>query len=212
MEAFQLLSRGGARFDKQRFKSDVQLFNVRICINEPLQPHILLQKAPAKEKGVMISSDAQLPPELDFFKYAKAPTEKRKAGGKDDLEASTKEGKSERKRRKIEDGSKDDKSAEEEVPVMQKHRVTCKGSDVPKPITSFEDLHERYQVPPRLLSNLSENNYKCPTGIQAHGIPILLEVSLPIVSSRGLQGVDDFCSVATLPPFRRLVQVKLWHI
>ena len=28
MEAFQLLSRGGARFDKQRFKSDVQLFAV----------------------------------------------------------------------------------------------------------------------------------------------------------------------------------------
>jgi ATP-dependent RNA helicase DDX52/ROK1 len=28
MEAFQLLSRGGARFDKQRFKSDVQLFTV----------------------------------------------------------------------------------------------------------------------------------------------------------------------------------------
>lgn len=29
MEAFQLLSRGGARFDKHRFKSDVQLFTVR---------------------------------------------------------------------------------------------------------------------------------------------------------------------------------------
>lgn len=28
MEAFQLLSRGGTRFDKQRFKSDVQLFTV----------------------------------------------------------------------------------------------------------------------------------------------------------------------------------------
>jgi len=28
MEAFQLLSRGGACFDKQRFKSDVQLFTV----------------------------------------------------------------------------------------------------------------------------------------------------------------------------------------
>lgn len=28
MEAFQLLSRGGARFNKHRFKSDVQLFTV----------------------------------------------------------------------------------------------------------------------------------------------------------------------------------------
>lgn len=29
MEAFQILSRGGARFDKNRFKNDVKLFNVR---------------------------------------------------------------------------------------------------------------------------------------------------------------------------------------
>jgi ATP-dependent RNA helicase DDX52/ROK1 len=69
---------------------------------------------------------------------------------------------------------------------MQKHRVTSKGSDVPTPITSFEDLHERYQVPQRLLSNLSENSYKHPTGIQAHGIPILLEVSPPGFPSCGM--------------------------
>jgi len=31
MEAFQVLSRGGVRFDKQRFKSDVQLFNNKVC-------------------------------------------------------------------------------------------------------------------------------------------------------------------------------------
>ena len=28
MEAFHLLSRGGAKFDKQKFKGDVELFNV----------------------------------------------------------------------------------------------------------------------------------------------------------------------------------------
>lgn len=167
MEAFQLLSRGGARFDKQRFKADVQIFN----------------KAPAKDvkgKGALISHDAQLPAELDFFKYAKASAGKRKAGGKEsDVHAEDKQGKVERKRRKIEDESMhsdgDHIGAEEEAPTMQKHRVTAKGSDVPEPIVSFEDLRERYQVSPRLLSNLSENSYKHPTGIQAHGIPILLE-------------------------------------
>ncbi len=30
MEAFHLLSRGGVNFDKQRFKSDVKLFSVRL--------------------------------------------------------------------------------------------------------------------------------------------------------------------------------------
>lgn len=216
MEAFQLLSRGGACFDKQRFKSDVQLFNVRICIYQPLQPHVPLQKAPSREaqvKGVVISPDAQLPPELDFFKYAKASTSGKRKDKESDLQASSKEGKLERKRRKIEDESKDHhNSAEEEAPAIQKHRVTSKGSDIPKPITSFEDLRERYHVSPRLLSNLSENSYKHPTGIQAHGIPILLEVSPPDVSSRGPQDVDGFCSVVTLLPSRRLVQVKHWPI
>lgn len=31
MEAFHVLSRGGVRFDKQRFKSDVQLFSNKVC-------------------------------------------------------------------------------------------------------------------------------------------------------------------------------------
>src|SRR6267154_1558020 len=175
MDAFQLLSRGGARFDKQRFKSDVQVFNVNdyASINS-FNIHVLLQKASSKDakgKGVQTSHDAQLPPELDFFKYAKSSTGKRKAGDKEsDAHAESKQGKVERKRRKIEDESKDSDddhdSAEEEVPTMQKHRVTAKGSDVPNPISSFEDLREQYHVPPRLLSNLSENNYKNPTGIQ----------------------------------------------
>ncbi|KAG2345265.1 P-loop containing nucleoside triphosphate hydrolase protein [Suillus weaverae] len=167
MEAFQLLSRGGARFDKQRFKSDIEIFN----------------KAPAKDvkgKEVLISHDGQLPPELDFFKYAKASAGKRKAGDNEsDVHAEGRLEKVEHKRRKIEDESTDSDDnhigTEEEAPTMQKHRVTAKGSDVPKPIASFEDLCERYHVPPRLLSNLSDNSYKHPTGIQAHGIPILLE-------------------------------------
>lgn len=56
-------------------------------------------------------------------------------------------------------------------------RVTAKGSDVPPPIEVFDNLLDRYKMPHRLLSNLRDNHYKYPTGVQAHGIPILLEVS-----------------------------------
>lgn len=35
MEAFQLLSRGGAKFDKKRFQKDVQLFKVSSLIISP---------------------------------------------------------------------------------------------------------------------------------------------------------------------------------
>jgi ATP-dependent RNA helicase DDX52/ROK1 len=218
MEAFQLLSRGGARFDKQRFKSDVEIFNVRKCVHKLFSWLMFFQKAPAKDvkgKGVLISHDTQLPPELDFFKYAKASAGKRKAGDKEsDVHAEGKPEKAERKRRKIEDESTDsddnDIGTEEDTPTMQKHRVTAKGSDVPKPFASFEDLHERYHVPPRLLSNLYEHNYKHPTGIQAHGIPILLEVNLPDVLSYSSKDADDSCcSTVTSLPSRQLVLVKL---
>jgi ATP-dependent RNA helicase DDX52/ROK1 len=56
-------------------------------------------------------------------------------------------------------------------------RVTAKGSNVPQPIEVFDDLLDRYKIAHRLLSNLRENHFKYPTGVQAHGIPILLEVS-----------------------------------
>lgn len=56
-------------------------------------------------------------------------------------------------------------------------RVTAKGSDVPPPIQVFDDLLDRYEIPHHLLSNLWDNHFKHPTGVQAHGIPILLEVS-----------------------------------
>lgn len=71
------------------------------------------------------------------------------------------------------DGFEDDAS-------RSKVRVTAKGSDVPPPIEVFNDLLDRYKIAERLLSNLRDNHYKYPTGVQAHGIPILLEVGLSL--------------------------------
>lgn len=36
MEAFHLLSRGGVKFDKQKYRDDVKLFNVSVFISIPL--------------------------------------------------------------------------------------------------------------------------------------------------------------------------------
>lgn len=58
---------------------------------------------------------------------------------------------------------------------MPRHRVTTKGSNVADHIESFQQLEERYKVPSYILSNLRESGYKRPTGIQSHGIPILME-------------------------------------
>ncbi|KII94424.1 hypothetical protein PLICRDRAFT_36695 [Plicaturopsis crispa FD-325 SS-3] len=161
MEAFQLLSRGGAKFDKQRFKTDVQLFNKS-------KPSTKLGKS------TMDGKDGVLPVELDFFKYAKGSSSKRKvtsAEGREESDAE--ESDREAKKRRIEEDEEEWRAADD--PPMPKHRVTSKGRNVPEHADSFEALRERYKISSQLLSNLQKNGYARPTGIQAHGCPIMLE-------------------------------------
>ncbi|KAF8744457.1 P-loop containing nucleoside triphosphate hydrolase protein, partial [Rhizoctonia solani] len=161
MEAFRLLSRGGAKFDKGRFRNDVKLFNAIQATNGE------------SSKGVRSTTQelapGQLPPELDFFKYAKAAP-----NGSASAPTSMKPPKPEEsesspgKKRK----RSDEDHTEESLP---KHRVTSSGDGVPSPISEFEDLSSRYKIPQRLLQNIESCGYDSPTGIQAHGIPVLLE-------------------------------------
>ncbi|KAH0838601.1 P-loop containing nucleoside triphosphate hydrolase protein [Lanmaoa asiatica] len=108
---------------------------------------------------------------------------KRKAGKTDPSGSSaTLRPDTQHKRRKIDremeslDGDMDDIDDGPEGDASRvRVRVTAKGSDVPSPIKAFDDLLDRYKMAHRLLSNLQDNHYKYPTGVQAHGIPILLE-------------------------------------
>lgn len=140
---------------------------------------------PEKSANAPITQDSQLPPELDFFKYAQGGTGKRKAGTTDPSSSSAPlRPDVQHKRRKVDhetesiDGDEDDEDdgLEDDAP-RAKVRVTAKGSNVPSPIEAFDELVDRHKIPSRLLSNLRDNHYKYPTGVQAHGIPILLEVS-----------------------------------
>ncbi|KDQ11156.1 hypothetical protein BOTBODRAFT_35695 [Botryobasidium botryosum FD-172 SS1] len=180
-ELFHLLSRGGAKFDKKRFKNEVELFN----------PKQAKSTSDSKKKP---QKSGELPPELDFFKYAQGGND---AGGK-------KAGKGKGKKRAIEedeldeDGEEEDgnesqvdsqhetgrkRKREEEDSALPKaiakvplsHRVTTTGSNVPESISSFSDLSSRYSIAPQLLRNVEQNGYAIPTGIQAYGIPTLLE-------------------------------------
>ncbi|KAH9836593.1 P-loop containing nucleoside triphosphate hydrolase protein [Rhodofomes roseus] len=162
MEAFQLLSRGGAKFDKKRFKEDVQLFD---------------KTKQDKGKAVARPADGDLPAELDFFKYAQGGSSKRslKADGEEGGNANG-EPSDRRKKRKLNDGDAEEaEQSDEDDPPMPRHRVTAKGSNVPDHIESFQQMQERYQTPPYLLANLTQSGYKRPTGVQSHGIPILME-------------------------------------
>ncbi|KAF9040371.1 P-loop containing nucleoside triphosphate hydrolase protein [Hymenopellis radicata] len=156
MEAFQLLARGGAHFDKKRFKTDVERFSKT--------SHAVKSE----------SEGAGMPNELDFFKYAEGGNPKRK---NESLATQ-----STYKKRKIDDESDSGSPEEtiefsgqsEQVPT-QRHRVTCKGNNVPEPADTFKVLADRYHLSSLLLANLSKHGYSYPTGIQSQGVPILLE-------------------------------------
>lgn len=115
-----------------------------------------------------------MPAALDFFKYAQGGPSKRKVEGFAEKSS---------KRRKVDAHESDDESdldvAEdpEELPPMFRHRVKTTGDDVPEHLAAFDDMQTRYNVPPRILSNLTSNGFITPTGIQAYGIPILLAAS-----------------------------------
>lgn len=121
------------------------------------------------------STAGELPGELDFFKYAQGGTTsgKRKADSKHVTSTA--------KKKKLNHEDSDAESEPEEhepTTSMPRQRVTAKGNNVPDPVETFEALRERYNLSSRLLSNLAQSGYKQPTGIQSHGIPILLEVRL----------------------------------
>lgn len=148
MEAFHLLSRGGVKFDKGRFQNEVHLFN---------------KSSKSKGKAPALP-DSELPSELDFFKYAQGNSSKRK---------NTQSDRNDEKRAKMDDASEPEDNDCKAGPSRQ--RVTAKGSEVPDPTASFESLKDRYHFGSQILTNLSQYGYKEPTGIQSHGIPILME-------------------------------------
>lgn len=121
----------------------------------------------------MKTIDGSLPVELDFFKYTQGGGKKRKADAAE-------ENSRDEKKLKVLDTSEDEEEesgAEGEKPAVLKHRVKTKGSNVPTHLDSFGTLRTRYNVSAQIYSNLEKYGYNEPTGIQAYGMPILLEVS-----------------------------------
>ncbi|KAJ3546542.1 hypothetical protein NMY22_g2007 [Coprinellus aureogranulatus] len=172
MEAFQLLSRGGVRFEKTRFRPDVELFQHR----NSQQKHG--ESSARKDHPRAQAANPQLlPAVLDFFKYAE--------GGQGKRKTSLSDRKSDAKRMKTETWEEDDSDEEgregggnpktgSDVP-QQQHKISVKGVNPPREAATFEEMKERYSIPAHLYANLQKNGYHHPTGIQSIGVPTLLE-------------------------------------
>jgi hypothetical protein len=87
-----------------------------------------------------------------------------------------------------------------------RHRVTAKGKDIPKPIEGFNDLKEQYTIPPQVMSNLLQYGFSSPTGIQAHGIPVFLEVVTRLLSL--YRHLECLRRIVTSLQYHRLAQEK----
>jgi ATP-dependent RNA helicase DDX52/ROK1 len=127
-----------------------------------------------KGKGKALDHEGELPPELDFFKYAAQHGSLSKRKAEDGKEKASR-----KKRRLSEDVSDEESNVSDEVvvgkakPKPVRHRVATKGDNVPEPVSLFSELKERFTLPGRLLANLP-SSYDYPTGVQAYAIPILL--------------------------------------
>ncbi|KAF9200455.1 RNA-dependent ATPase rok1 [Haplosporangium sp. Z 27] len=190
MDLFRMLG-GGARFDKKRFKEDIEVF----------QPK-------AASTGLNADAEAALTTELDFFKNKKpvpkktAPTKKTEKKGNDSDsdseddeddsgessgEDQTHEGDESEEDKDNSDDEEEEEDEEEDedealgfedkeqLGLFRNHlKIKVYGTDIPNPFRSFEGLAKQYQLEPYLQRNILGSGFKKPTPIQMQAIPVIL--------------------------------------
>lgn len=168
MDLFHLLG-GGARFDKNRFKGDVTLFEGEKEAN---------QKQSKKKNAAVVDPTvrSQLLDEIDFFKTTHTIVGKTPKS-ENDSESEDEEMTQESKSVKLKKSTKTTifNSVEEAKEFRKEHRIKVYGTDVPNPFRTFEDLASpAYNLNPTLYRNLINMKYKTPTPVQMQSIPIML--------------------------------------
>ncbi|XP_048413058.2 probable ATP-dependent RNA helicase DDX52 isoform X2 [Stegostoma tigrinum] len=58
--------------------------------------------------------------------------------------------------------------------IRRKHRIHVDGTDIPEPIVTFEQLHQEYNLHPKIIQNIQEAGFQMPTPIQMQAIPVML--------------------------------------
>ncbi|XP_066551498.1 putative ATP-dependent RNA helicase DDX52 isoform X2 [Amia ocellicauda] len=58
--------------------------------------------------------------------------------------------------------------------IRHQNRINVHGSDVPDPMTTFEQIQEEYGIDPRIIQNIRQAGFEAPTPIQMQAIPLML--------------------------------------
>ncbi|KAL9547578.1 hypothetical protein MBANPS3_006104 [Mucor bainieri] len=167
MDLFHLLG-GGARFDKNRFKNDVHLFEGEKEANQ----------TQSKNKNAAVVDPtvrSQLLDEIDFFKTTHTIVDSNSAKSDKTTTSSSKEDKKAKKAKQQQPLSTVFDTVEEAKEFRKQHKIKVYGTDVPNPFRTFEDLASpAYNLDPVLYSNLMTAKYTTPTPVQMQSIPIML--------------------------------------
>uniref|UniRef100_A0A3B3STB4 Probable ATP-dependent RNA helicase DDX52 n=1 Tax=Paramormyrops kingsleyae TaxID=1676925 RepID=A0A3B3STB4_9TELE len=58
--------------------------------------------------------------------------------------------------------------------IRHQNRIHVRGTDLPDPMATFEELQEEYKLDPRIIQNLQAAGFQNPTPIQMQAIPLML--------------------------------------
>ena len=58
--------------------------------------------------------------------------------------------------------------------IRSRHRINVHGSDLPDPISTFEELQSEYRLNARVLHNLKDAGLNSPTPIQMQAKPLMM--------------------------------------
>ncbi|XDV39086.1 hypothetical protein PO909_008374 [Leuciscus waleckii] len=58
--------------------------------------------------------------------------------------------------------------------VRNQNRINVHGTDIPDPVSTFEELQKEYDLDPRVIQNIKTAGFQTPTPIQMQAIPLMM--------------------------------------
>nr|AAI17611.1 DEAD (Asp-Glu-Ala-Asp) box polypeptide 52 [Danio rerio]AAI65190.1 Ddx52 protein [Danio rerio] len=202
MDAFDLFRKlgSGAKFDLKRFAKDAERFKVGKSqskdssdqlsgisyFGRETQEDTSLDSRP-NEDDAEEASDEEQKQATESLKAAR----KKKKGAKrksEDAEPETREGEGiqwmslQNKTKEAKQESKDKPSLkrlkqlhnEKVNRIRHQNRINVHGTDIPDPVTTFEELQKEYDLDPRIIHNIKAAGFQTPTPIQMQAVPLMM--------------------------------------
>ncbi|XP_077983272.1 putative ATP-dependent RNA helicase DDX52 [Glandiceps talaboti] len=172
----------GVKFDTRRFQKDAERFGLKSKVETP---------ATLQENRQNLDSSNQLSNE-DIEIPNKKKTGKRKRGkdnGDEQKSEKKKKGKMDvfnesslstsvtadvKVSRRLDAAKEQQIHIEKIREIRRKQKIHVIGTDIPEPVTSFEQLQEKYKLHPVIMKNIHSVGYYSPTAVQMQAVPLLL--------------------------------------